>query len=105
MSETGFWGELKETVRLFTVWAITCFLDSLFLALWVAVQWGVNTKILVPLKLSGIDQWVLLAFQVLFSISTLAPVAITVYRDICIMLLRTQRRIQKEIEMGARDER
>ena len=100
MSEANEWVELKETVKLYAVWAITSLADALFLALWVAVQWLVSSKIVTPLVLSGIDNIVLFIFQILFSISTLAPVAITIYRDIRIMLLRTQRKIRQEIEIG-----
>lgn len=100
MSEIKEWIELKETLRLFVVWGITGLVDSLFLALWVAIQWLVDSNVITPLELSGIDSLVLDGFQVLFAISTLAPVAITIYRDIRIMLIRTQRKIRSEIEIG-----
>jgi hypothetical protein len=47
---------------------------------------------------------VLTIFQILFAISTLAPVVITIYRDIRIMLLRTNRKIRREILLGDYDE-
>ena len=46
--------------------------------------------------LTGIDRVVFTIFQILFAISTLAPVAITIYRDIRIMLLRAQHKIRIE---------
>jgi hypothetical protein len=104
MSDSKEWTELKDTLRLFTIWTVSSIIDSVFLALWVAVQWAVNNKVVTPLMLTGIDKLVLTIFQVLFAISTLAPVAITIYRDIRIMLLRTNRKIRKEIQIGEYDE-
>ena len=102
MGNTNEWEELKDTLRLVTVWIITSLIDSSFLALWVAMQWIINNKVIVPLKLTGLDHIVLTIFQVLFAISTLAPAGITIYRDIRIMLLRTKRRICNEIKIGER---
>jgi hypothetical protein len=104
MGKSKEWKELKETLRLFTVWTVSSLIYSAFLALWVIVQWFVNNKIIRPLILTGIDQFDLTVFQILFAISTLAPVAITIYRDIRIMLLRTQRKIRKEIRIGEYNE-
>ena len=100
MSNSREWIELKEAIRLFAVWGVTSLIDSLFLALWIVIQWIMYTKVITPLELSGIDKLVLAGFQFLFAISTLAPVAITIYRDIRIMLIRTQRKIRDEIEIG-----
>ena len=104
MSKSKEWKELIDTLRLFTVWTVSSLIDSAFLALWVTVQWLVNNKVITPLILTGIDQFVLTVFQILFATSTLAPVAITIYRDIRIMLLRTQRKIRKEIRSGEYNE-
>ena len=100
MSDSKEWAELKDTLRLFTIWTVSSLIASAFLALWVTVQWVVNNKVVTPLILTGIDKVVLTVFQVLFAISTLAPVAITIYRDIRIMLLRTNRKIRNEIQIG-----
>ncbi|OHE60405.1 MAG: hypothetical protein A2Z47_15870 [Thermodesulfovibrio sp. RBG_19FT_COMBO_42_12] len=104
MSKTNEWTELKETIRLFTVWTVSSLIDSSFLALWVTIQWVVSSKVVTPLILTGIDQLVLTIFQILFAISTLAPVANTIYRDIRIMILRTQRKIRSEIKIGEYNE-
>jgi hypothetical protein len=96
MSKSKEWAELKDTLRLFIIWTASSMIDSAFLALWVATQWVVNNKVVTPLVLTGIDKVVLTIFQVLFAISTLAPVVITIYKDIRIMLLRTNRKIRNE---------
>ena len=97
MSDSREWAELRDTLRLFMIWTISSLIDSVFLSLWIAGQWVVNNKVVTPLSLTGIDRVALIIFQVLFAISTLAPIAITIYRDIRIMLLRTNRKIRSEI--------
>ena len=104
MSNVNEWTELKNTFRIFVVWTISSIIDSAFLALWVTIQWVVNNKVVALLVLTGIDRFVLAIFQFLFAISTLAPVVITIYRDIRIMLLRTQRKIRSEIQNGDNNE-
>jgi hypothetical protein len=96
MSNSKEWAELKDTLRLFIILTASSIIDSAFLALWVTTQWVVNNKVVTLLILTGIDKVVLTIFQVLFAISTLAPVAITIYKDISIMLLRTNRKIRNE---------
>ncbi len=98
MSDSKEWAELKDTLRLFIIWTISSLIDAAFLALWITVQWAVNNTVVTPLKLTGIDKVVLTIFQILFAVSTLAPVAITIYRDILIMMLRTNRKIRREIK-------
>lgn len=98
MNEMINWCELKETIKTVCFWAIVSFFDSLFLAIWVIIQWFVNDNIIKPLNLSGINNVVLIIFQVMFAISTLSPVAITIYRNISIIMVRTQRKIINEKE-------
>ena len=93
------WVELKSTIMLFIIWAVTSICSSLFLALWVIFQWLVSV-VTTNFILTGIDKGVLCVFQVLFAISTLTPVCVTIYRDIRITLLQTHRKIHHEIEIG-----
>lgn len=97
MNENNYWIELKNTVKLFSFWALTTIIDTLFLAIWVLIQWIVGDKVITPIELTGIDNYVLIIFKIMFAVSTLAPVVITVYRDIRIMLIRTQNKIRQEI--------
>lgn len=98
--ESNNWTEFTGTVKLVSFWVITTLLDSTFLALWVAIQWAVDKFVIKPLALSGFDQVIVIIFQIMFAISTLAPVAITIYRNISIMVVRTQRNIRQEISKG-----
>jgi hypothetical protein len=99
MAERNEWKEIATELKTFTKWTISALIDSAFLILWVFVQWLVN-KVVANLELSGIDRWVLSLFQILFAISTLAPVITYIYVDIRIMLLRAQRKIRREKELN-----
>ncbi len=103
-SELNNWTELLDTLKLISYWLVSTIFDSAFLALWIVIQWVVNNLIIKPLELTGIDTLVLYLFQFMFAISTLSPVAITIYRNITIMLLRTQKNIRKEIRKSQIDE-
>ena len=103
-SELNSLTELIDTIKLISSWLISTIFDSVFLALWIVIQWVVNNLIIKPLELSGIDSLVLYLFQFMFAISTLAPVAITIYRNITIMLLRTQKNIRQEKRKSQIDE-
>jgi hypothetical protein len=93
------WTEFTNTIGIYAQWAIGSLIDAFFLFLWVIIQWLLNIFI-VPLRLNSFDNLVLSIFQVLFAISTLAPIAITIYQNIRIKLLRTQRKIRQENKIG-----
>jgi len=99
MSNSYDWKELATELRVFTIWAISSLIDSAFIALWVFVQW-LGEKVIANLELSGVDRLVLSVFQVIFAISTLAPVIIYICVDISVMIFRARRRIQREIELS-----
>jgi len=99
MDKASEWEELKDTLRIFTIWAVTSLIDGLFVALWGSVQYLVNLVIKV-LELNGIDRFVFYVFQILFATSTLAPVTLYIYRDLRVKILRTQRRIRAEMEVS-----
>lgn len=99
MDDKNTWVELKNIIANFSILFITSLVDSLFIALWVVVQYFIGF-VINTFELNGIDRFVLFVFQILFAVSSLAPVAITIYRDIRIMVLRTNRTIKREIELG-----
>jgi hypothetical protein len=59
-------------------------IDGGFVGLWVITQWVVGRFVIAAPPVSGLNAWVLGAFQVVFVISTLAPVAVYVIRDLVI---------------------
>jgi len=96
MDNSKEWKDLGVRLKVFTKWTISGLIDSAFLALWVLIQWFVNDKVIANLKLSGVDKWVLLIFQIIFAISTLAPVIVYTYTDIRLMIIQAQKRIRRE---------
>jgi hypothetical protein len=68
------------------------FLDSLFLGLWAIPNVYIG-RFIEHLHLTGIDEIVLRSLQVLFGLSTLAPICIWIYKDIRIMIKKANRDI------------
>jgi hypothetical protein len=99
MDKEREWKELKTTIVIFVIWIVNSLMDGAFIIFWVAVQYIVN-RVVNALQLSGIDRVVFYIFQFLLAISTLFPVALTIYKDIRIMAIRTNRKIQYEIKIG-----
>jgi hypothetical protein len=97
MNKETAWKELKNTLLVFLLWSITSLMDSIFIVLWVLVQY-LASRIINNFNLSGIDRINLYIFQFLFALSSIAPVVLTVYRDITIMAVKTNRLIQHEIK-------
>jgi hypothetical protein len=74
-------------------------INSVFLSLWVVVQYLV--KLLIQkLELSVINRPTLIVFQVIFALSTLAPVILFFYKDLRIIIIRVQRQIRKEAQFN-----
>lgn len=87
--------EVKIKLKTIGQWAMSAFLDALFLVCWVFIQWVVQ-NVIIYLNLSGIDKWMLVTFQVLFSIATLIPIIAYIVRDIVKVIFRTWAQIQYE---------
>ncbi len=98
------WKDLLRAFRVFTIWAASSLIDSAFLALWVFVQWFINSNVVMRFRLSGIDQWMLSAFQLLFAISTLAPVIFYIGADTMVMFLQARRRIRRELDKDKKND-
>ena len=96
MNETNRSKDLRDRLSTFGIGLACIVIDVLFLATWTILQWGLNEYVIKPLRLAGIHHWVLLAFQGIFGISTLAVVVVYVWEDITVMILRARKRIQVE---------
>jgi hypothetical protein len=90
------WKDITTNLKVFTIWAVTSLIDSAFLALWVCVQALVSNHVTARFELSGIDKWMLKAFEIVFAVSTLVPVIFYVVEDIIRMFLQAQERIRHE---------
>jgi hypothetical protein len=71
---------------------VCVFLDSTFLGIWAILNITIG-KFIEGHHLPVIDQIVLGCLQVLFGISTLAPICVWTYKDIRIMFIRADREI------------
>ena len=83
--------ELKEYGR----WVLSGVFSGVFLVIWVILQYFTG-QILRRFLLSGIDLYVLWAFQILFAVLTLAPITVYGYKNIRVMWLRATFDIQQE---------
>jgi len=90
--------DLSWQTVLFIRWMLSSLLDAAFLAFWVLIQWTVDQYVIRRFDLSGVDKYVYLVAQVLFAVSTLAPILFYIVGDIAIMWIRTKRTIQQERE-------
>lgn len=98
MTKENGLSDLKSRLRNLGI-QITCIaIDVGLLSGWVVLQYWIEL-LLKRLRLSGINEWVLLAFQVIFAVSTLGPVIIYIYRDIRVMIIRAQRQVRREAEL------
>ena len=84
----------------------TILIDSVFLVAWLLIQYCVNKYIVSKFQLAGIDLVVMLVFQVIFAVSTVAPVLISLWSDILIMINRAKNKVVKAAsDNGGYDER
>jgi hypothetical protein len=93
MAASGDVGFVRAKASEMTRHLVCVFLDSLFLGLWAApnVYLGRWLESLQPI---GIEEIVLRSLQVFFGVYTLAPICISIYKDIRIMIKRANRDIQ-----------
>jgi hypothetical protein len=92
------WKDLNTQLRIYTIWALSGVIDSVFLVVWVFTTWFVDEKIVAYFQVYGIDKWVLSTFQILFSLSTLAPIVIYIVGDISRMVIQARRKLQLELD-------
>ena len=92
--------DLKNHLRLHLFTALAALIDAAFLVFWVVMQWFVS-HILDGIHLSGIDVLTKGAFLVMFAVSTLTPILVYMYRDIRIVIIRSNHAIQQELEMSS----
>ncbi len=100
MGEVDWSGDLRRRFKNLGVQVASVVVDGLFLALWAAVQYAVNRFIEWLELSSAIDQWVLFTLQVIFAVSTLAPVLIFLFKDIAIMAVRARDEVKEASQAG-----
>lgn len=101
MNEDDWWKGLKDRLKVFLSLAARIVLDGAFLALWVALQWGIDKWVITFFELTGAERWVLLAFQVVFGVSTLATVLAYVAVDLGLILADGVQQVRKKLRAAA----
>ena len=86
-------GTVRAKANEMTRHLVCAFLDSLFLALWAVPNVYIG-RFIEGLHVTGIDAVVLRCLQILFGVSTLAPICIWIYKDIRIMIKHANQEIQ-----------
>ena len=87
--------DIQNIIESHKTYFVASLISTLYLIIWIFLQWGVSWT-LTNLPLEGIDKWMLFAFQILFSISTLAPIMINLFIDVRVMVIRGLRKIKSE---------
>lgn len=85
---------LSAKLALASLWIGSAFIDVAFLLIWVFLQFGAG-RFTSGLQLSWINHYVLVAFQIVFGLSTLAPVVLYIYTDVRIMVQQAGAAIRK----------
>lgn len=99
-NETGL-GDVRRTLREYSVLTLTGILDSLYLIIWAAVQWYAD-YLLSKYHFIGMNAIVQVIVQVLFAFSTIFPLCLFIYRDFRIAWLRVNRQIENEAKRKQR---
>jgi hypothetical protein len=92
MSMSGEFGILRMKANETALHIGITLLDCLFLGLW-ALPNVLVERLVEFLHLQGIDNVILRCMQVLFGVSTLAPICISLYKDIRLMVKRANKEI------------
>ena len=95
MADTELSQDLQEQAGEFAKQVLTVLIDTVYLVVWVCAQW-LTARIIDSLELSGMDRWMLVAFQVVFAISTFVVVGLWIYKDLAVAWYRAKRRIERE---------
>jgi hypothetical protein len=93
MRETDEHGTIAAKAKEMTQHLTCALLDSMFLVIW-AIPNYYGGNFVEGHHFTGIDQIVVRCLQVLFGISTLAPICIWTYKDTRIMLIRADQEIK-----------
>jgi len=100
MKANDAWGGSTRDFGAIAVLILSGLIDVGFVLVWIVTQLLVSRFIVrTPLISSLAPGWILGAFQVIFAISTLVPVALYLVRDIAIGIRRSAQ-IRKGMRLG-----
>lgn len=75
---------VRGEAKAYLLWIISSLLDACFVIFWVLLQWGTKW-VLGLVALDGLDAVTLRVFQVIFALTTLAPILAHVTKNIVII--------------------
>jgi hypothetical protein len=89
MKANNAWDSLIENSNILAVLVLSGLIDAGCVVIWIITQLLVGRFIFrTSLVVSSLDSWIVLMFQLIFAISTLAPVTLYVVRDVIISIRR-----------------
>jgi hypothetical protein len=83
--------ELKIRVIAFLVQIAAVLIDSMFLALWLLIHWWLEHHVVNLFRVEGVHVYAMSAFQVIFALATLFPIAAFVVFDMYSIYKKTKR--------------
>jgi len=87
--------DVRNSVKMFTIWLIVLLPDTIYLCFWLFLQWGISfiSDFMDP---SGLDWLQFSIFQILFMTSTLVPILIWIVTDIRKLIIRSNNIVLQE---------
>lgn len=89
------WRDLSHKFYELTKNIIAVSMESTYLVLWIALQYGFNSIVHSFSVSTNIDRGIFLLLQVVFAISTIAPIALSIYKEVRVMVIRSNKAIKK----------
>lgn len=94
MQNNDLRGYILAESKLRLRWLASSMLDAVFVVLWILLQWGAN-YIVEFFELSGLAHWASVLIRLSFAITPAVPISIHIYKNIRIMIMRTNLEIKR----------
>jgi hypothetical protein len=91
---------LTERGKVLATWIVSLICDSIFIAVWVLLNWGLDAQVIERLELKGVDHAILVWLKYLFGISTLIVVIIFIAEDLVTVAAQAYLRVKAKIRGG-----
>ena len=88
----------SERSRVLATWVVSLICDSIFIAVWVLLNWGLDAQVVERLELKGVDHTILMWLKYLFGISTLIVVIIFIAEDLVTVAAQAYSRVRSKLK-------
>ena len=92
--------ELRGRLAALGTQMVCVVVDAAFLTLWLVVQWVMDSVVLPHFRLSGFHNRLILVYQILFAIATVAPIVAYVVVDLLSIFLKAKRAMKEKMNHG-----